>query len=115
MSYELAEDHNDILYRFLFNILYNHPVYISYFLATYLIFWGFVDMFLSYNLLKHRLWAFPVSLVVIGLFVIYEIVRFTNTHSLILLSVILIDTLILFIIWNEYRKLKKRQIVALEQ
>lgn len=65
-----------------------------------------LDTLLSYNLLKHRLWAFPFSFVLISLFIIYEALRFTYTHSFILLGVILLDIIILWLIWREYKKLK---------
>ena len=106
MKHELVEDPSDILYSFITNILTNHPLYITYFLALYFIFWGIIDVVLSYNLIKHRLWAFPASFILISLFVIYEAIRFSRTHSFILLGVILLDTIILGLIWREYKKLK---------
>lgn len=106
MRHELLEDPSDILYSFISNILTSHPLYITYFLALYFIFWGVLDVLLSYSLLKHRLWAFPASFLLISLFVIYEGVRFTYTHSFILLGVILLDTFILWLIWKESKKLK---------
>ena len=106
MKHELVEDPSDILYSFITNILTSHPLYITYFLALYFIFWGIIDVVLSYNLIKHRLWAFPASFILISLFVIYEAIRFSYTHSFILLGVILLDTIILWLIWREYKKLK---------
>ena len=106
MSHELVEDPSDILYSFVTNILASHQLYVSYFLAVYFIFWGVVDVVLSYNLIKHRLWAFSVSFALIGLFILYEVIRFTHTHSLILLWVICIDGFILWLVWRESKKLK---------
>ena len=106
MKHELVEDPSDILYSFISNILINQPIYITYFLALYFIFWGVLDVLLSYSLLKHRLWAFPASFLLISLFVIYEGVRFAYTHSFILLGVILLDTFILWLIWRESKKQK---------
>ncbi len=106
MRHELVEDPSDILYTFITNILTNHPLYVTYFLALYFIFWGVIDVVLSYNLIKHRLWAFPASFILIGLFVTYEAIRFSYTHSFILLGVIFLDIIILWLIWREYRKLK---------
>jgi uncharacterized membrane protein len=106
MRHELVEDPSDILYSFITGVLINHPLYITYFLALYFIFWGVLDVVLSYNLIKHRLWAFPASFLLICLFAIYEAIRFSYTHSFILLGVILLDTIILWIIWREFNKLK---------
>lgn len=106
MKHELVEDPSDILYSFITNVLTTHPLYITYFLALYFIFWGVLDVVLSYNLIKHRLWAFPASFVLISLFLMYEAIRFSYTHSFILLGVILLDAIILWLIWREYKKLK---------
>ena len=106
MRHELVEDPKDVLYANISSILTNHPLYVTYFLALYFIFWGVIDVVLSYNLIKHRLWAFPASFILIGLFVIYEAIRFSHTHSFILLGVIFIDIIILWLIWREYQKLK---------
>lgn len=103
---ELVEDPQDSLYIFIYNIFTLHPVHITYFLATYFIFWGVVDLFLSYNLIKHNLWAFPLSFVSISFFTLYEIWRFAHTHSIILFGIIIIDIFVLWLIFSEYKKLK---------
>lgn len=105
MSHELIEDPNDILVRAVGSILNQVTINISYFIAMYLIFWGTVDTFLSINLLKLRLWSYPISLILIGLFTLYEIYRFAHTHSIVLLIIIFIDLFILWLIDKEYKKL----------
>lgn len=109
MRYELIEDPNDILYSWVSHLLAQHPIYVSSFLAFYFIFWGVVDIVLSYNLLKYRLWAFPIAMVLIALFVVYEFIRFTHTHSPILIGVAILDTAILWLISEEYKKAIRRQ------
>lgn len=103
VRHELIEDPNDIFINFLSKILQNHPFSISYFLAIYLMFWGIVDIILSLNLLRHRPWAFPVSIFLITIFVCYELYRFFHTYSPILLGIILIDMIIIFLIKSEQR------------
>lgn len=107
MGYELSEDPTDILFVMVNYLLSDHSFYVTYFLAFYFIFWGVIDILLSYNLIKEKLWAFPVSMVLIGLFVAYSFVRFTYTHSLVLLSVIIFDLVILLLIYKEYQKVKR--------
>lgn len=106
MSHELINDPSDILYSFMLSTLTKHPFYITYFLAVYFIFWGIIDVALSYFLLKHKLWAFSISLLLIICFVMYEAYRYFITHSIILLGVIFVDTIIIWLIWREYKKLK---------
>jgi uncharacterized membrane protein len=106
MGHELVEDPSDILYAFASHALGQHPVYISYFLAIYFIFWGVLDVVLSYNLLKDKIWAFSSSLILIGGFIMYELFRFSHTHSFILLYIICLDVAIFWLIKREYKKLQ---------
>ena len=108
MSHELNQDPSDILYRFISSILTSHPLYVTYFLAVYFIFWGVLDIVLSYNLIKQKMWAFPVSFILISFFILYELIRYTHTHSTILLFIILLDALILWLIQRQYIKLRYR-------
>ncbi len=103
---EILEDKDDIFIRAIKSIFDGHTFYVTYFISIYFIFWGAVDAFLSFNLLKLRIWSYPVSLTLITTFTLYEIYRFTHTHSLILLSIILIDIFLIWIIFKEYKKLK---------
>lgn len=107
MNHELIEDPNDVLINAIGLLLNKSTANVSYFIAIYLIFWGFVDSFLSINLLRLRLWSYPVSLALIGLFILYGMYRLTYTHSIVLLIVIIIDLLILWLIIQEYRRLLK--------
>ena len=108
MRRELVDDPGDTLFNTVHHLLQLHPFTITYFLSAYMIFWGVTDIFLSIALLKHQLWAFPASLVLIAVFAVYEIYRFTHTHSLILLGIIGVDIFIFFAIQNEYKQIKWR-------
>ncbi len=106
MSYEVETDPNDAIFQFIYVALQDHTFTITYFVASYLIFWGTVDIVLSICLLQRRLWAFPLTMGLISLFILYSIYRVFHTHSLILLSIILIDIVIVYIIYHEYTNLK---------
>lgn len=108
MGFEIAEDSTDIVFTLLSSFLEAYPFTVTLFLSGYLIFWGTVDIILSVSLLRHKLWAFPVSLGLISLFIIYASYRFTHTHSLMLLLVIIIDIGIFWLIKNEYTTWKNR-------
>ncbi|HEU4677651.1 MAG TPA: DUF2127 domain-containing protein [Candidatus Paceibacterota bacterium] len=113
MGYEIAEDPTDIIFQTLYAFFETHAFTVSYFVASYLLFWGTIDVVLSAFLLKHKLWAFPSSLVLMTVFIIYEVYRLFHTHSLILLWVILVDVAIIYLIYREYRILKCREDVPL--
>lgn len=106
-STEIGEDPTDFFVSILNSFLQVHPLTITYFLAAYMIFWGIVDIFLSASLLRHKLWAFPVTLWLIALFVLYMFYRFTHTHSPILIATIIFDFWIFWLIGREFKKIKK--------
>ena len=106
MHHEVTEDANDFIFQTVYALLEDHSFTVTYFVAGYLFFWGCIDVFLSIFLLRHKLWAFPVSITLISLFILYSVFRLAHTHSLVLLSVICIDIAILYLINYEYKKLK---------
>lgn len=107
MRHEVSEDPHDILVRFIHDWLTHSAHEVTYFLAAYFIFWGLVDIVLSVCLLRRQLWAYPLTGILIGLFILYSCVRYTHTHSTILLGIIVVDIVILALIVREYRRLKQ--------
>lgn len=105
MQHEFIEDPNDLLLSMIGQLVSAHGFSITLFLASYLIFWGIADVFLSITMLRHHVWAFPVSMTLIGAFILCEMYRFTHTHSLMLLLVIAIDIIVIWLIWREYKNL----------
>lgn len=104
---ELSETH-DVIFQSIGHALAHHGFPITYFLAAYLLFWGIMDIFLSISMLRHYLWAFPSSMLIMALFIVYEIFRFTHTHSPILFGFIFIDLFILYLIYHEQNRLTDR-------
>ncbi|PIT92487.1 MAG: hypothetical protein COU08_02140 [Candidatus Harrisonbacteria bacterium CG10_big_fil_rev_8_21_14_0_10_42_17] len=107
MAHELIEDKTDFLVRVVTPFLRHSSFTVTYFLAIYFIFWGFIDIVLSINLLRRKLWAFPLSLYLISIFVVYEIYRFSYTHSLVLAYIVLVDFVLLWLIRKEYLSLTR--------
>ncbi len=115
LSHEIIEDPNDFLIRVVYPFLESHTFTVTYFLAAYLFFWGIIDIFLSFYILRHKLWAFPVGIVLISLFVLYEIYRFTHTHSLFLAFIIIVDSFIIWLTYREYIRLRNTHSGQLSQ
>jgi uncharacterized membrane protein len=103
----LAENPSDFLFTAIYTLLETHPISITYFLAGYLIFWGAVEILLSVCLLRHKLWAFPITLYLIGAFLIYIMYRYTHTNSSILIGIFCVDLIIFWLIQSEYKKMKR--------
>ncbi len=103
---ELSEDPKDFISNYLLSSAKNLSVSTRHFVAFYLLSYGLIKCLLILGLFKKKLWAYPLSIVVFFLFGLYQMVRFTNTHSLWLLGLTLLDVLIIILTWYEYNQLR---------
>jgi len=69
-------------------------------------------MFLVIGLLRNKLWAYPASLVVMGLFIIYQLYRFSYTGSFGLIAITALDVVVMVLIWHEYRLMLRHTMVG---
>jgi len=100
---ELIEDPNDFVALQLLSLAQNVTVGTQHFYAFYLLSHGLIKVFLVAGLLRNKLWAYPVSLVVLGLFVVYQLYRFSYTHGLGLILLTAFDVVVMGLIWHEFR------------
>ncbi|WP_230978794.1 DUF2127 domain-containing protein [Ollibium composti] len=100
---ELIEDPKDFLAPHLLAWAQGFSVETKHFYAFYLLSYGLVKLFLVAGLLRNRLWAFPASLVVMGLFIVYQFYRFSYTHGWGLIVLSVFDIVVIWLIWHEYR------------
>ncbi|HEY1329705.1 MAG TPA: DUF2127 domain-containing protein [Casimicrobiaceae bacterium] len=73
------------------------------FATFYLIAHGIVKVVLAAGLLTQKRWAFPVAIWTLGAFVVYQLYRFTHTHSPMLPLLAAIDLGIIWLVWREGR------------
>jgi uncharacterized membrane protein len=71
--------------------------------GVYLLTHGVVKLALVIGLLRDKLWAYPASLLVFALFIVYQVDRYFQTHSLWLLFLTVVDLVIMWLVWHEYR------------
>ncbi len=100
--HELIEDPHDIVATFLLHGAQHYAISGSAFVAIYLFAHGFVKVFLVIGLLKNKIWAYPTALVVLGLFMLYQMYRYIYAHSLIMLGLTIFDLAVVWLIWREY-------------
>jgi uncharacterized membrane protein len=100
---ELIEDPNDFVATHLLSLAQNFSVSTQHFYAFYLLSHGLIKVFLVVGLLRNKLWAYPVSLVVLGLFIVYQLYRFLYTHGFGLIVLTVFDVVVMGLIWHEYR------------
>src|SRR6185437_15800009 len=100
---ELAQDPTDFFANFLLHTANHIAIGGQLFAALYLLSHGIIKIFLVIALLKNKLWAYPLSLGVLGLFIVYQVYRFTDTHSIGLVVLTVFDAIVIWLIWKEYQ------------
>jgi len=100
---EISEDSKDFIANYLIHAAQNFSISPKHFISFYLLSHGIIKGILVLNLLKKKLWAYPASIFVFGFFVIYQMFRYTNTHSVWLIIFTIFDLLVIWLIWHEYK------------
>jgi len=103
---ELLEDPNDRVANYLINSAQYFSLSAKHFIAFYLLSHGIIKLALVIGLLKNKLWSYPVSIVVFGIFIIYQVYRYYFTHSLWLLILTVFDLIVIWLVWHEYKYLR---------
>lgn len=109
--HELTEDPHDLLANALLSMAKSFSVGTQVFAVLYLAVHGAVKLFLIVMLLRRKYWAYPVAVGVFTIFIIYQVYRYTITHSmgLVLLSVVDVIVIVLTIIeYNSLRRMPNR-------
>lgn len=106
---ELQEDPHDFVANHLVEFLHQLSLNTEHFAAAYLLIYGLTKVGLVIGLLRGNLWAYPTALILLGIFLCYQIYRFSHNHSAGLGFVSLLDLAILVVIWRDYQYLKARR------
>ncbi len=107
---ELIEGPNDFVATHLLNLAQNFTISTQRFYAFYLLSHGLIKVFLVIGLLRNKLWAYPVSLVVLGLFIVYQLYRYSYTRGIGLIVLTVFDVIVMGLIWHEYRLVRRHLI-----
>jgi uncharacterized membrane protein len=102
---ELAEDPLDHLAIHLLRAAQGYTVGSQHFVAFYLLSHGVVKLWLILGLWRGRRAYYPAAMGVFGLFIVYQAYRFHFTHSIPLLLITLVDGVMIWLTWVEYRNL----------
>jgi uncharacterized membrane protein len=104
---ELVEDPNDFIAAHLLAMAQGFSIEAKHFYAFYLLSHGLIKLLLVVALLKNKLWAYPASLVVLGLFIVYQLYRYSYTQSVGLIVLTIFDLVVIWLIWHEYRLMRR--------
>ncbi len=108
-QHELAIDPNNFLANFILHLSHGFSVSAQHFGVIYLISHGIVKIILFVMLWKKILWSYPLSIIFFILFIGYQMYRYAYHHSIWMIILTVFDLIIIFLVWNEYLRIKAKQ------
>ena len=107
-QHELSEDPNDILIKFILKLSNEYSVSTQVFSAIYLFSHGIIKLLIIYLLNKKKYWAYPLSIVFLVLFIIYQSYRYIHTHSIWLNVLTVFDFIMIYLTLSEYKNIHQK-------
>ncbi len=104
----LVADSHDPLANFAIAQLQDFDIKRHTFVSIYLMLHGLVKVGVVAGLYSERLWAFPIGLTALGLFIAYQMERYFSTHATLLLLISILDAFIMLLVWREWQALKRK-------
>jgi len=106
---ELIEDPNDFIASHLSRMAAEFSVASKEFYAFYLLSHGLIKLLLVVGLLRGKLWSYPASLVALSAFMVYQVYRYSYTHSPGLIVLTVFDAIVMWLIWQEWRVVRRHR------
>jgi uncharacterized membrane protein len=104
---ELTEDKKDFVANHVAAWAQGFSIESQHFYAWYLLSHGLVKLALVAGLLLRKLWAYPTTIVVLGLFIAYQLYRYSETHGSGLLFLTALDVIVVGLTWHEYYLMRR--------
>jgi len=104
---ELTEDPRDFIANYLLHGAQNLSISSQHFAALYLFSHGVIKLWLVFGLWRKKLGYYPTAIAVFGMFIGYQLYRYSFTHSLSLLLITALDVLVVALTWFEYQHLRR--------
>jgi uncharacterized membrane protein len=111
---ELIEEPGDYIATHVLQYMHSINVPGRTFIAIYLITRGLLKLLLVAALLKKQYWAYPVAIIVLLLFMAYEVYGIIAAHSVLMVFTAVFDTVVIWSISREYRVLQRHRAFASE-
>ena len=103
---ELIEDPQDLLANYLVSVARHLSVNTQWFGAVYLLSHGLIKVGLVWALWQRHLWAYPAAILVFLLFIGYQGYRYTFAPSAGLIVLTIVDVVVVWVTWLEYKRLQ---------
>jgi uncharacterized membrane protein len=106
---ELIEEPGDFIATHSLQLAQQFSVSATAIIGMYLLTRGVIKLGLVAALLKNQLWAYPASLLVLGLFILYQIYEVIVGHSILIAVITAFDFIVVYLIWKEYAIVRKHR------
>lgn len=103
---ELVENTKNFFLRLLLSFSNNFTVNTQYFDVFYLASHGIVKLLLVYLLWRKKLWAYPLCVAFLVIFVVYQIIRMGSHFSVTMLLLTVFDIIMIALTMFEYKREK---------
>ena len=104
--FEIAEHPTDTLANLTLRAVEYFPISTQHFYAIYLLAHGGLKLTMVFMLWRRVLWAYPAAMVVLAGFVTYQVYEFLHAGSPFLLLLALFDSVMIVLVFLEWRALK---------
>lgn len=103
---ELTEDSRDFIANYLLHAAQGLSISSQQFAAFYLLSHGLIKLWLIIGLWQKKLGYYPAAMAVFSFFILYQMYRYSFTHSLSLLFITVLDVVVIWLTWFEYKHLR---------
>ena len=108
-QHELSESPHDLIASTLVNVTQGLSPSAQTFGALYLLSHGVIKLTLVVALLRQRLWAYPVAILVSLPFLLYQVYRYTLTLAPMMLVLSVADLVVIALTLLEYQRQRRRR------
>ncbi|MGH7192415.1 MAG: DUF2127 domain-containing protein [Candidatus Saccharimonadales bacterium] len=106
---ELQEDPHDFIAAHILKLGHSLTYGHNYFAAAFLLTHGAVKVVLVACLLLNKLWAYPWALVILGLFLVYQVYQLATHPTFTMAFLSVLDVIIIWLIYREWRQVRNHQ------
>jgi uncharacterized membrane protein len=107
ISHELPENPGDYLVHILAHWAHGWSVSSQLFAGFYLLSHGVAKLAIVIVLLKGKIWAYHAGILFFLLFILYQLYRYSHTHSAWLIVLSIFDIAVIWLTWAEYERVKR--------
>lgn len=105
---KLIEDPDDHIARYFRHAFSHLSGGMKVLASAYLLGHGIIKLFLVVGMLRNKLWVYPIAIVALLMFIVYEVFRLIQKPSILLAVLAFLDAAVVVLVWFEYRA-KRRE------